>query len=246
MFLTKVVKKMVNPFMKKRIFNKLLNAGKEITHAEAVSYGQNYEDVILELLMDAQVKKSGVYIDIGAHHPVRFSNTYRFYLKGWNGINVDPLPHVMEVFNEYRPDDINLNVGVAGEKGELEYYSFVEPAYNTLNSKRAAEVLEKGYTKLLKKVIVPVDTLKNILDKYLDGQGIDFLTIDVEGLELEILKSNDWDKYRPRFIVMESLVANQFSLDKIYEDSAIQFVIDKGYIAVAKVGNAVFLRCIKD
>lgn len=230
--------------MKKKIFHKFLGVGKRITHAEAISYGQNFEDVIAERLLNN--KKKGVYVDIGAHHPIRFSNTYRFYLKGWNGINIDPLPYVMNIFNEYRPDDTNLNLGVASSQGELEYYNFEEPAYNTLNSDRAKEVIENKYTSLISKIKVPVDTLKNILDKHLKGREIDFLTIDVEGLELEILRSNDWDKYKPKLIVMESLTMTHQSLDYIYNDPAIQFVVDQGYIAVAKVSNAVFLERIME
>ena len=143
-------------------------------------------------------------------------------------------------FNKFRPDDINLNIGISDKIGEIEYYNFEESAYNTTNSVRAEEVLDKGYSKLIDKTIVKNDTLKNVCDTYLAGKKIDLLTIDVETAELTVLQSNDWNKYRPTFIIMESIVNANESLDNIYQDPAVKYLIDKDYIAVAKVVNAVF------
>ncbi len=207
---------------------------------EFISHGQNLEDNILWVLSGR--KKNGVYVDVGAHNPVRFSNTYRLFREGWSGINIDPLPGCMDLFNKQRSNDINLNIGCSKNAGELVYYSFEEPAYNSFDELRAETVQRKGYSKLKGKILVPVERLDTILDKYLGNRCIDVLTVDVEKCELDVLESNDWDKYRPKVIVMESLVSVNESLDKIYDDPAVAYVIDKGYIAVAKFSNAVFFK----
>ena len=209
-------------------------------YVQYVSHGQNMEDCVLVHLLDG--KKNGVYVDVGAHNPVRFSNTYRLFREGWSGINVDPLPGCMDSFNKQRPNDVNLNIGCSKNAGELVYYSFEEPAYNTFDEVRAATVSQKGYSTLKEKLTVPVERLDTILDKYLGNRVIDVLTLDVEKRELDVLESNNWAKYRPQIIVMESLVSVNESLDKIYDDPAVAYLVDKGYIAVAKLSNAVFFR----
>lgn len=157
-------------------------------------------------------------------------------------INIDPLPSCINRFKRLRPSDINLNIGISDKTGEMEYYDFEEPAFNTTNPVRAEHILKNGYTKLKEKTTIKIDTLKNVLDSYLGAREIDLLTIDVETMELSVLKSNDWDKYRPKFIIMESIVNARESLDNIYTDPAVKFLIDLRYIAVAKVSNAVFLK----
>ena len=204
-----------------------------------ISLGQNFEDLVFEKISGYGSTK-GFYVDVGAHDPIRLSNTYDLYRKGWRGINIDPLPSCIGRFQQFRPKDLNLNIGISDKSGSMDYYEFEEPAFNTLNQMRAEHVLEKGYTKLKEKRPIKIDTLKNVFDKYLEQRTIDLLTVDVETMELSVLKSNDWDKYRPRFIIMESIVSCNESLDKIYDDPAVKYLIGLSYIAVAKVSNAVF------
>ena len=226
-----------------------LNYIKEKRFYTGVSFAQNFEDLIFQELANnfrnGQIPK--IYVDVGAHDPIRFSNTYRLYRNGWRGINIDPLPSCVDRFMKFRPDDINLNIGISSSKGVIEYYNFEEPAFNTLNAERANMVIENKYSNLVEKKTIQVDTLQNILDKYLTTEfdnnlQIGLLTLDVETMEMDVLKSNDWEKYRPYFIIMESIVNVNESLDKIYKDKAVQFLIELGYIAVAKVANAVFFK----
>lgn len=86
------------------------------------SFSQEGEDVILQDLF--LKKKKGTYIDIGAHHPKRFSNTYFYYRRGWRGINIDAQPGSMNLFNIYRKKDINIECGIGLESGNLDYYIF--------------------------------------------------------------------------------------------------------------------------
>lgn len=92
------------------------------------SYSQEGEDLILNRLFAN--KDKGFYIDIGAHHPYRFSNTYLFYLNGWTGINIDAMPGSMTPFKSKRPKDINLEVPILDKEGIMTYYQFNEPALN--------------------------------------------------------------------------------------------------------------------
>src|SRR3954464_9023248 len=90
------------------------------------AYSSEGEDLILKRIFDR--KTNGVYIDVGAHHPFRVSNTYLFYKRNWTGINIDPMPGSQAIFNRYRPQDINLEMGVSATRQYLTYYIFNEPA----------------------------------------------------------------------------------------------------------------------
>lgn len=134
----------------------------------------------------------GSFVDVGAHHPTRFSNTYLFYLRGWRGINIDPLPGSRAEFERIRPNDINLELAVGDSPTPLVYHLFNEPALNGFDAKlsKSRDGL-RGY-RIVRKIEVPVRPLQSILAEYLPvGRDIDFLTVDVEGLDLSVLRSND-------------------------------------------------------
>lgn len=92
------------------------------------SYSQEGEDIILRRFFG--LNKKGFYVDVGAHHPKRFSNKYFFYKKGWKGINIDAIPWSMNVFKKVRPRDINIEVPISSKKQKLKYYGFNESALN--------------------------------------------------------------------------------------------------------------------
>ncbi len=127
------------------------------------SYSQEGEDLIVERMVS---KRSGFYVDVGCHHPFRFSNTYLFYKKGWSGINIDANPKSMKLFNRRRSRDINLEVRIAKKNGLLTYYQFNEPALNTFNEQEAQLKNAQPYH-IVKTVQVPVKKLGDILQEYL-------------------------------------------------------------------------------
>jgi len=199
-------------------------------------FGQDGEDLILDRLLQRQ--EQGFYVDIGAHHPVRFSNTYLFYQRGWRGLNVDAMPGSMELFQRIRPNDINIECGVAGAKGELTYYCFNEPALNTFEQAEA-ELKNKHPYALLETKQVHVERLDALLDRYLpQGQAIDFLSVDVEGKDEEVLLSNDWTRFRPRFILAETLRTE--NLLDLKACPVVQLLATVGYIPVGKAYNTSF------
>lgn len=204
------------------------------------SYSQEGEDLVLQRIFANY--KSGFYVDVGAHHPKRFSNTFLFYQKGWRGINIDPLPGTIKLFNKYRPRDINLEQGVAEKEETLDYYQFNEPALNSF-SKELSEKREKTYDSYFVKDIIKIEVkpLSKILDKYLLNNKIDFLNVDVEGLDLAVLKSNDWSKYRPKFVLVEILESSLHDLDN---DPIFQIMKENNYIIFSKQVNTVFFKDI--
>lgn len=224
--------------------SKILTNICHLFHIEEVSYSLNCEDIVIRHLCN---KKNGFFVDVGAHHPIRFSNTYQLSLKGWQGINIDPLPGCMGKFQKYRLHDINLEIGIDEKKSKLDYFSFTEPAYNTINKERAEFIIKNEISPFLGKKSIYIDTLKNIFDEHLHGKKIDLLNIDVESKELDVLKSNDWNIYRPYIIVMESLISkdNNFKINLIEQDPAVKYLINNDYAVVAKVCNALFFMDIQ-
>ena len=185
-----------------------------------------------------QFRSHGFYVDIGAHHPVRHSNTYSFYQRGWRGINIDAMPGSMEAFARVRPGDVNLELGVAQTRARLTYYRFKEPAVNAfcLTEDRIAELTASfGFLETLEIEAVP---LAEILREHLPrGRHIDFLSVDVEGLDLAVLRSNDWQAYRPTIVLAEDLSA--FTLGKVLRSPITAFLEKQGYDACAKMHHTI-------
>jgi len=207
----------------------------------SLCYGQDGEDLILDRLLERQAQ--GFYVDVGAHHPVRFSNTYMFYKRGWRGINIDAMPGSMKKFERVRPRDLNIECGVADSAGKLMYYRFNEPALNTFDAAEA-QLKNKPPYYLLDIVEVTVERLDALLERHLpDGQEIDFLSVDVEGKDEEVLRSNDWSRYRPRFILAETLRTTMLGMS---ECPVVQFLLSVGYKPVAKAYNTSFFAREKD
>lgn len=196
------------------------------------SYSQDGEDMILKALFEQKKGYEGFFVDVGAHHPVRFSNTKYFYNKGWKGINIEPTPDAIKAFELFRKRDINLNIGIGPEKGKLTFHCFNEPALNSF-SKEVSERIdrESDKYKIIRRLDIDVLPLSEVFDKYLPkGQQIDFISIDVEGLDYQVLLSNDWNKYQPEVILVEENV----DVDEISKSPIYQFLKDKGYKFFAK------------
>lgn len=202
----------------------------------SISFSQEGEDIILGKLLEGV--ENGFFIDIGAHHPIRFSNTYKFYLKGWRGMNIDAMPNSMGLFNKYRKEDINLEIPIAKEKKTMSFYTYNEPALNTFSEELAKE---RGEAKKIYQL--ETNPLSDILDKYLPSniKKIDFLSIDVEGLDLEVLESNNWDKYKPTIIVIESLTTAKDIKTSLNCEVA-QYLNTKNYSLCSKADNTLFFK----
>lgn len=195
----------------------------------SVSYSGEGEDLILAKILHNVSR--GFYIDIGCYHPKLNSNTYYFYRRGWNGINIDANPESIKIFNKLRPRDININIGIAENETELTYYIFNEPAVNTFSQALREEREKISWLKLLDSKKISVRPLAEVLDAAVVPPVIDFMDIDVEGLDMEVLRSNNWQKYAPRVILVED---QQTSVNSFEELETFQFLSAHGYSLLSK------------
>lgn len=233
------LKKLLVSFLGEDIYLKTLSVFKEITDGDSLkSYSQEGEDLIL--LREFYDITNGFYVDVGAYHPKRFSNTYLFYKKGWRGINIDARPGSMELFNRQRPRDINIEVPVADKNEELIFYTFNEPAVSGFLEELSLERTKKDGYKILKSEKLKTKKLYQILDESLpEGVEISFLSIDVEGFDYNVLLSNNWDKYKPRIILTEQLST---TVEESERSEISKYLKSLGYIMFAKTPNTSFFR----
>jgi len=203
------------------------------------SYSQDGEDRILARVFDQQ--PHGFYVDVGAHHPWRFSNTYLFYHRGWKGINIDAAPGSMRPFHRHRRRDINLEMGVASSVSTLRMYLFDEPALNTFDATRAQYISSLGQFCLRGVQEVPVAPLATILHDHCPaGTKIDFLSVDVEGLDLQVLRSNDWQAYRPQVVVVEE----GSDLPALQNSDLVRYMTVQDYRLFAKTATSALFRAV--
>jgi FkbM family methyltransferase len=195
------------------------------------SFSQDGEDMVLNAFYEGRGRHKGFYVDIGAHHPYRLSNTAFFYRKGWKGLNIEPTPSLIKAFYKHRKRDVNLNIGVSDSNSKLTFYEFNEPALNSFDKEMSLERSKLPLFKIIAEREIPVYTLSEVLNKYVpENQKIDFFTIDAEGFDLAILQSNDWNKYIPNFILIEG----DCDFENLAKNEIYTFLKNKGYDLISK------------
>jgi FkbM family methyltransferase len=194
------------------------------------SFSQQGEDIVLyHLLHDWMKLESPTYLDIGAADPIQSSNTYLLYCTGSRGVLVEPNPAYVADIRKHRPGDLVVQAGVGiGEAGEADYYVIRgAPTLNTFSPGQVA-MYRKGSPKdpverVVKMPLVPVNRL---IAECL-GQAPDLLSIDVEGLDLDILRTLDFGTYRPGAIIAETILMNGGGRDNA---GIAGLLISKGYV----------------
>ena len=173
-------------------------------------------------------KKRGIYIDVGCHHPLINNNTNMLYKNGWKGINIDLDFNSIDMFNYFRPKDDNILSALSNKKGQADLYFFHNrAAKNTISKSRGTGA------RSIKKI--KVNTLDNIIkNSKFKIKDIDFLSIDVEGNELNVLKGLNFKKYRPKIISIEFIKPNikefyQHNIKDIEKSNIYKFMISKKY-----------------
>lgn len=164
------------------------------------SYSHRREDLLIDALLNC--KPIGTYVDIGANDPTVINNTKRFYDRGWSGINVEPNPHKYKLLVQERERDINLNAAASDTESTVPFYILGHDPASSIGLDIAKT--QSKYFKTEIKEVVQTKTLRlDTIMSYLNKRHVDFLSLDVEGNELPVLKSNDWSQYRPTLLVVE-------------------------------------------
>ena len=205
-------------------FNQKLRSIKKIKK----SYSSNSVDLIIGDLFKNQNK--GIYIDVGCNHPFIGNNTYKLFKKGWSGINIDLDYTFIDSFNYYRPNDHNVQIGVSDKNGtENMFYHHERSAINTLASNRGSKAV-------LKKIIKTSKLDDIIENSKFKNEQIDYVSIDVEGYELNVLKGFNFLKYKPKAFSIEfidpEMIKEEFyhqNIDNILSSDIYQYMTNNGY-----------------
>ncbi len=214
------------------------------------SYSQFGEDRIVGYLFDTLGIKTLTYLDIGANKPKADSNTYRLYTQGSRGVLVEPNPRLCKVLRSARPRDVVLEVGVgltADTHAEFFVFGGFADGHSTFSRSVATHwetVGLKGYGKIpIEKVIqVPLIPINTIIADNFGGKAPNFLSLDVEGLDLDVLKGLDFERFAPDVVCVETLGYHP-DQSTFKKNDIIDFMLAKNYVAYADTRvNTIFCR----
>ena len=197
------------------------------------NFSQGSEEEILQIFFSDTHK--GFYIDVGCHHPNRFSNTALLYKNGWNGINIDANEKNLKLFNLFRKRDYNIKALVSKTVGALNYYYFDESALNgCLSDSRVDLLLSENY-KIIKTEKISTRRLDDIITECkVNHNKIDLLDIDVEGHDFQVLQSINLHFYDVRVILIET---------GAQEKNIIEYLLKFNYHLHTRVDrNCIFLK----
>jgi len=203
-----------------------------------VSWSQGGEDLaLLSLISSLEI---GTYIDIGAHHPSRYSNTRHLYQRGWRGVNIDADEELMPIFKSERSEDINICAAV-GSQQHYVLNVFDEKLVSTVDPNRVDFEISIGRTKV-RELTVKGITLRSVIDQYFLHQRVSLLSIDIEGSDLDALGSIEFDtldKSRfPKYLLLETFPP----VGKALEMPAVKLAESSGYIPLLVLPLSTLLR----
>lgn len=187
----------------------------------------------------------GKYLDIGCFHPTRHNNTYSMYKLGWTGINIDLNPLTIELFNYARPKEINLNIGISNLETKKKLYFLDElNTQNTLDENQLSFL--KNHHNIqdheIHEETIKVKPINSILEEY-SFDDIDFMNLDVEGHELEIIKSFNFSKYRIKYLCVEMINHNETAINRSNEIKKI--LIENNFQLIKQIDYNFIFKNIK-
>lgn len=205
------------------------------------SYAQCGEDILIEYIFMLRGIKNPSYIDIGAHHPFYLSNTALFYEKGSRGINIEANPDLLNAFLKERPNDTNLNIGVGTKEGELDFYVMEDTTLSTFSLEESKHLQQQGkklnYIKKISTISLP-----KIIEKFANNIFPDFLSLDVEGLDFEILQTIDFKHNFPKVICVEAAEYSPIGAGN-RRTELIDFLVGNDYYEYANTNlNAIMVK----
>lgn len=224
------------------ILTYLIKLIRKITYATIrISFSQSSEDIIVQNIFRLKGINKPSYLDIGCNDPFYISNTALFHLNGSQGINIDANPILIEKFNRFRPNAININIGISHQEAEQDFYVMKDNTLSTFSTEEYEKMKLAGKEiHEIKKI--KLQSIQSILTKYNAGFFPDFLSLDVEGFDLQILKSIDFSISFPKVICVEAAEFSPFGMGK-RKTEIIDFLIEKGYFEFANTNlNAIMVK----
>lgn len=203
-----------------------------LTHGfRRTTYGQWAEDLLIGGFMS---KERGVYVDVGAFHPMHYSNTYLLYKRGWHGIAIDPNASAATLFKLHRPRDTFVHAGVGATRETKPYYVFNHQSCNTFSPEHRDRMLARPFIHLIRTDEVALEPLSDIMTRVAPGTQVDVLNIDVEGMNLEVLRT--LGAHTPKLICIEDddLVVRADTV----ESPIHAFLSERGYTLRARAGQS--------
>jgi FkbM family methyltransferase len=178
-----------------------------------ISYAQRFEDIFLAHCFGG--RRAGFYIDIGSGHPVYDNTSFAFYLEGWRGITVEPNPWLARLSRAVRPRDVHIEAAVGASAGEVTFHLIKDFHGLSTTIESHAGLARSQFGKDSEAIVVAMTTLSQVCDQHA-LETIDFLKVDVEGAEQDVLLNGNWHKHRPKVIVAEALAP--YSLAPAWQD----------------------------
>ena len=212
-----------------------------IDHYRKMSFSQCGEDNIIDYVFTLRNILNPSYLDIGANHPYFLNNTAIFYERGCRGTNIEANSLLVDLFRHHRSKDINLNIGIGSKAGELDFYIFKDDTLSTF-SKEEAEQQKKSGKSFARTEKIQIKTLNYIVSEYCKGVFPDLLSIDVEGVDFEILQSTDFSANKPKIICAETAEYSPIGAGAKRTDY-IKYIENLGYYLYADTNlNSIFVE----
>jgi FkbM family methyltransferase len=169
------------------------------------SYSQCGEDVIVDRILSLLDIQKPTFLDIGANDPILRNNTYFLYEKGFRGVNIEPDPFLFKCLKTKRHGDINLNIGIGPERGKLTFYVMSSRTLSTFSKETAERYVNYGNQKIEKTISIDVHDINFVIEKFFSSRP-NYVSMDVEGLEMDILRTLDINNRRPDIFCIETLI----------------------------------------
>ena len=205
------------------------------------SFAQQGEDAIIKSIFENHLKiDKPSYIDIGAYHPAYSNNTFLMYLQGSRGVLVEPNPAYTALLRDGRPGDTVLNIGIGiTDETEADFYVFDKHSQlNTFSKEWADKYIAEYGPGILKEIVkMPLVNINRVLEEHFET-GPNIFSIDVEGLDYDILKTLDFERFRPSLFCMETGVFGSFNVN----EGIPALMAEQGYLMRANTyTNSIFI-----
>lgn len=225
--------------------SKFLKKNNNTDYIGNISYSQTGEDLIINFILHQLKLPTVTYLDVGAHHPKVLSNTFYFYNNGFRGVNIEPDPFLIEEFFKVRNEDKNLNVGIGfkDENDLAEFFIMSDRTLSTFSREDAEKIQMYGTNKIDQIIKVPLVSINKIIEEnFISSPNL--VSIDIEGLDFEVLKTFDFNKFRPEIFCIETLTYTENKTEKKLNE-IIEYLLSKNYFVYSDTYiNTIFVDSI--